>query len=96
VKIDGELKPGGTAVAEKIEVVRAPGRKVSGDGKVDEVTGACPALTLTVRGVTVMTSSTTTFTGGLCGDIERGSHIDVTGDYDGTSVEATAVAIKKK
>jgi hypothetical protein len=96
VKIDGELRPGGTAVAEKIEIERAPGRKVSGDGKVDSVDGTCPSLTINVRGVMVMTSDTTTFTGGLCGDVARGAHIDVTGDYDGTSVEATAVHIKKK
>lgn len=96
VKIDGELKPGGTAVAEKIEIERIPGRKVSGDGKVDVVSGSCPSLELTVRGVTVSTSSETTFTGGVCGDIKAGSQIDVTGDYDGTEVTATAVHIKKK
>lgn len=96
VTIDGELKPGGEAVAEKIEIRSVPGRKVSGDGKVDAVSGSCPALELTVRGVKVTTTSETTFTGGTCGDIKAGSQLDVTGDYDGTQVAATAVRIKKK
>jgi hypothetical protein len=96
VTIDGELKPGGEAVAEKIEIRGVPGRKVSGDGKVDAVGGSCPSLELTVRGVKVTTTSETTFTGGVCGDIRAGSHIDVTGDYDGTEVAATALHIKKK
>lgn len=94
VRIDGELNPGGDATAEKIDILRTPGKPVSGDGKVDEVTGTCPALTLTVRGVTVTTSSSTTFTGGTCEDIVPGSQINVTGDYDGTSVEALAVKVK--
>ena len=95
VTIDGELNPGGTATAEKIEIQRVPGRPVSGDGRVDSVAGTCPTLTLTARGVTVVTSSTTTFTGGTCADVSAGSHIDVTGDYDGTEVTATAVHIRK-
>jgi hypothetical protein len=96
VTIDGALNPGGTATAEKIEIRSIPGRKVSGDGKVDTVNGSCPSLELSVRGVTVTTSGETTFTGGACSDIKPGSQIDVTGDYDGTEVTATAVHIKKK
>lgn len=96
VTIDGELKPGGTAVAEKIEIRRVPGRKVTGDGVVGQVSGACPSLTLTVRGVKVTTSSATTFTDGVCADITTGTHIDVTGDYDGTEVVATDVRIKAR
>lgn len=96
VTIDGELRPGGTAIAEKIEIRRVPGRPVSGDGRVEAVAGACPDLTLTVRGVKVVTSSSTTFTGGACEDLRRGSQIDVTGDYDGTELTATAVAIKRR
>ena len=96
VTIDGELRPGGTAIAERIEIRGTPGRPVSGDGRVEAVAGTCPDLTLTVRGVTVVTSSSTTFTGGACEDLRRGSHIDVTGDYDGTEVTATAVAIRRR
>jgi hypothetical protein len=96
VTIDGELRPGGTAVAEKIVIHSIPGQKVSGDGKVDAVTGTCPAVSLTVRGVKVVTTDATEFTGGSCDDIAPGSHVDVTGDYDGTELAATAVHIKKR
>jgi hypothetical protein len=103
VKIDGELNPGGTATAEKIEIKSIPAgngggssKRVSGDGKVDTVAGTCPSLELSVRGVQVMTSSETTFSGGACSDVMSGSQIDVTGDYDGTKVVATALRIKKK
>jgi hypothetical protein len=96
VTIDGELRPGGTAIAEKIEIHKIPGRPVSGDGPVDTVEGTCPNLTMTVRGIVVVTDGATTFTGGECSSIGPGTHIDVTGDYDGTTVAATAVAIKKR
>jgi hypothetical protein len=97
VTIDGELKPGGTAVAEKIIIRSVPGHRVSGDGRVDSVddSTSCPALTFTVRGVSIVTSSATTFTGGECADIRRGSHVDVTGDYDGSELTATAVHVRK-
>ena len=95
VTIDGELKPGGTAVAERVEIRSTPGRRVSGDGRVDAITGDCPAVTLNVRGVNVITSGATTFTGGACADLGPGSHVDVTGDYDGTELTATSVHIKK-
>jgi hypothetical protein len=97
VTIDGELFPGGSATAEKITIQRIPGgQRVSGDGRVDVVDGSCPALTLTVRGITVVTSAETTFSGGTCEDIRERSHLDVTGDYDGTQVTATAVQIRRR
>jgi hypothetical protein len=95
VTIDGALNPGGTATAEKIEIHRVPGKPVSGDGVVGQVSGSCPSLTMFVRGVKVTTSNATTFTGGACGDIRSGTEIDVTGDYDGTEVVATDVHIKR-
>lgn len=96
VKIDGELRPGGTAVAEHIEIRRIPGRPVAGDGPVGSVTGTCPSLTMMVRGIPVVTDGTTTFTGGACSVIRPGTHIDVTGEFDGTRVTATAVAIRPR
>ena len=96
VVIDGELRPGGTAIAERIEVQQVPGRRVSGDGTVAQVSGSCPTLILSVRGVRVTTSDATTFTGGPCSAIGPGTHIDVTGDYDGTEVVASDVAIRPR
>ena len=97
VTIDGELRPGGTAVAEHIIIRSVPGNKLSGDGRVDSVdeSTSCPALTFTVRGVKIVTGAATAFTGGECADLRRGSHVDVTGDYDGTELTASAVHIRK-
>jgi len=94
VKIDGELRPGGTAIAENIELRRIPGRPVAGDGPVGSVTGTCPSLTMMVRGIAVVTDGTTAFSGGTCSSIGPGTHVDVTGEYDGTTVTATAVALR--
>lgn len=94
VKVDAEVQPDGSILAEKIEIQRIPGKPVSGDGKVDTVDGLCPTLTISVKGVTVTTSAATVFTGGTCASITPGTHIDVTGAYDGVSVTATAVAIR--
>jgi hypothetical protein len=97
VTIDGELFPGGSATAERIEVRGIPGQqRVSGDGVVGQVSGSCPTLTMSVRGVKVTTTGATTFTEGNCEDIRSGTHIDVTGDYDGSEVAATEVKIRRK
>jgi hypothetical protein len=48
-----------------------------------------------VRGIKVTTSAATDFTGGACEDIRPGTEIDVTGEYDGSEVAATAVHIKR-
>lgn len=93
VRIDGELYPGGEATAERIEILRVPGRPISGDGVVATVAGSCPTLTMTVRGVAVVTTSETVFFGGTCEQIVPGTHIDVTGEYDGTQVTAQSVTI---
>ena len=42
-----------------------------------------------------MTQTRWSFTGGACASIRAGTQIDVTGEYDGTQVAATAVAIKR-
>ena len=76
VKVDGELRPGGSAIAERIEVLQNPGRPVSGDGTVSAVTGTCPNITMMVRGIPVVTSATTTFTGGSCDSIREGTLIE--------------------
>lgn len=94
VKIDAVLSPGGEATAETIEILRTPGRPVSGDGRVSHVTGTCPEVTLNVQGVTVLVTATTVFTAGTCESLQPGSHIDVTGDYDGTQVTATEVKVR--
>lgn len=95
VKVHAETQPDGRILAERVETLRAPGRSISGDGEVSRVSGACPVLTMTVRGYPVRTSATTTFTGGTCESIRPGTKIDVTGTADDTGVDATKVEIKR-
>jgi hypothetical protein len=78
-----------------VEILRSPGKPISGDGKVDSVSGGCPTVTMMVRGYAVRTSATTTFSGGTCASIGSGTHVDVTGVADDTGVDATSVKIKK-
>ena len=94
VKVDARVQADGSIVADRVEIERVPGRPVSGDGRVDTVGGTCPSLTLSVQGVTVITSDTTVFSGADCGSIRAGTHIDVTGEYDGVIVTARSVAIR--
>jgi hypothetical protein len=96
VRIDGQLYPGGEATAERIEILRVPGRPISGDGVVATVAGSCPTLTMMVRGVAVSTTSETVFFNGTCEQIVSGTHIDVAGEYDGTQVVAQSVTILRR
>jgi hypothetical protein len=95
VKVAAETQADGSYAAMRVEIVRSPGKPVAGDGKVDSVSGACPTMTMMVRGYTVRTSATTTFSGGTCASIGAGTHVDVTGVADETGVDATSVAIKR-
>jgi hypothetical protein len=95
VKVDAETQADGSYAAMKVEILRSPGKPVSGDGRVDSVSGGCPTLTMMVRGYSVRTSATTTFTGGTCASIQPGTKIDVTGTVDDTGVDAMSVAIKR-
>ena len=96
IKIDAVTQADGSYVAERIVVEKVPGRPASGDGKVDAVSGVCPNLNISVRGVNVTTNAATVFTGGTCQTLARGAHIDVTALVDDTtgSIVATSVAIR--
>jgi hypothetical protein len=56
-------------------------------------TGTCPALAFAVNGTMIVTSSTTSFTGGTCADLTTGSHVEVTGTPRSSGVVATQVAL---
>lgn len=57
--------------------------------------GSCPALTFMVKGTTITTTSSTTFSGGSCGGIKAGASVDVTGTRQGGgSLAATEVSFK--
>jgi hypothetical protein len=48
-------------------------------GKVDSVTGSCPALTFTLQGHTVYTTADTQFMKGPCKDIQKNAEVEVRG-----------------
>jgi hypothetical protein len=58
-----------------------PAVRVTGD--VAGVSGTCPALTITVNGTTVHTSSATTFGGEGCADIKTGDSVTAAGARQG-------------
>jgi len=65
------------------------------EGTVSAITGACPALTFTVAGTTVKTTSATTFEDGPCTRIANGSRVEVKGTR-GTDTFVTATKVESK
>jgi len=72
-----------------------PGRRehVGGEGTVANLTGACPALSMVVRGTRVRTSAATEFVDGACGNLRNGTKVDVEGDTNGDGLDATRIRI---
>ena len=94
VRVEGEFETDGSLTATSIVLTDQPGgRPVAGEGTVGALRGTCPTLTMVVRGYPVMTTSTTTFSGGECVDLHSGSRISVTGDLFANSVLATEVKL---
>jgi hypothetical protein len=48
-------------------------------GAIVSMSGACPNVTLTVRGMTIVTDRSTTFTRSKCDDMRRGRSVSGTG-----------------
>lgn len=103
----GNLRPGtkvvldvetqGTgAVAERIRITDQPGRggEVEGEGTVASLKGDCPTLTMVVNGISVMTTSQTTFEDGTCSSIRPGTRIRARGTFQGGSLLASEVRIR--
>jgi len=65
-------------------------------GKIEEVSGTCPALTFTLKGYTVRTTSATEISRGPCKDLKDGREVKLTGQLEGTNrVLATRIEIGK-
>jgi hypothetical protein len=96
-KVVIEVETEGTgAVATLIRITDQPGRggEVEGEGTVGTLTGTCPALTMVVNGISVMTTSQTTFEDGTCSDIRSGTRIRAKGTFQGGSLLASEVRIR--
>jgi hypothetical protein len=103
----GNLRPGTKVVVEadsdarsvvatRIRIVDQPGRggETEGEGTVGSLKGTCPTLTMVVNGISVMTTSATTFEDGTCASIRPGTRIRARGTFQGGSLLATEVRIR--
>jgi hypothetical protein len=74
-----------------------PGPKIDFDGRVEALSGSCPALSFGLAGRSVWTSGETEFKKGPCRDIENGTEIDLEGRLmsDGR-VRAEKIEIKRR
>ena len=55
------------------------GGRVDLEGRVQDLSGSCPALTFRMGTVTVFTSSATKFDDGSCRDLSNGDSVEVKG-----------------
>jgi len=67
--------------------------RLEGEGRVSNIQGTCPELTLLIRGFMVRTNSATQFSGGRCADIRLGTEIEVRGHREGDLIIAERVRL---
>ncbi len=97
VQIEGSLQ-GSAVVAEQVKVEddaqnEPPEQEIQFTGTISGLSGACPALSMTVAGKSVASSSSTAFVNGLCGDLKNGSTVEVEGNV-GAGGKVTASQIQ--
>jgi hypothetical protein len=74
-----------------------PPEKVHVEGTVSRLSGQCPALSFTVRGVAIVTNGSTDFKKGSCRQVEHSRSVDVTGTRQASgAVLATEVQISRE
>lgn len=94
VYVKGDMKTDdGEVIAEEITVEAHPRNRPGGriEGTIATLAGTCPALTLSVRGVSVTTSASTTFDGLTCAALAVGMKVEVEGDLQGGVLAATKI-----
>lgn len=98
VHVSGDMKTDdGSVIAEKVTIEDQPGGREGGrlEGVVGTtITGTCPALTFTVKGITVTTSASTKFDNIQCSAIKAGVKVEVEGDLTGNTLAATKVELE--
>ncbi len=95
VRVRGDMQTeGGAVIAEEVEIEGHPGGRPGGriEGQIAAIGGTCPALLLTVRGVTVTTSASTSFDDIRCPALAVGRRVEVEGGLQGTTLVATKIA----
>jgi hypothetical protein len=65
-------------------------------GKIDGVSGSCPALTFSLKGYAVRMTAATTLSKGPCKDLKNGREVKLTGEVEGPNrLLATRIEIGK-
>ncbi|MEZ5290824.1 MAG: DUF5666 domain-containing protein [Vicinamibacterales bacterium] len=96
VKVKGDMQNAdGSVIAEEIDIEDQPGGKPGGrvEGRIGTLTGTCPALTMVINGVSVMTTAATRFDHVSCASLKAGVKVEVEGDIAGGSLLATKVEL---
>ena len=95
IDVSGTTQPGGSIVAKKL-TIESGATDVDLEGAVSgPVTGACPAITFMVGGVTFTTTSFTEFKKTSCAAIVTGANVKVRGVMTGAATaQATRVEIE--
>jgi len=78
VEIKGTRQSNGSVLATKVDIDE-PDLDIDLKGTVSGLGSACPSLTFTVRGTSVVTNSATRFTDGPCSAIQNGTRLEVEG-----------------
>jgi hypothetical protein len=93
----GMVQTDGSILAQQVRVAPpmvAAASMIS--GAIATVTGACPAITITIGTKVAVTSAATVFSGKGCGDLKSGVNVDIYGTVasGGTSLAASKVVVK--
>jgi hypothetical protein len=97
VRVKGDMKTDdGSVIAEEVEIEGHPEGRVGGriEGRITALGGTCPALSLTVNGIAVTTSATTTFDGLNCAALAIGTKVEVEGAVVGGALVAAKVELE--
>ena len=83
------------AQTHRVEQEGVPPARVKFEGRVSNLSGACPTVTFVADGRQVATDATTRFTQRPCSDLRNGVTAEIHGEVRGTMVQATRVEVKK-
>ncbi len=65
-------------------------------GNISDISGKCPNVRFTVDNITVVTSDSTTYSGGSCKDLDKGVNVDAAGQpASATLINAISIQILK-
>jgi hypothetical protein len=78
VEVDGQRQADGSVLATRVEI-KADNRELRVKGAVSELAGTCPAITFTVQGTKVATSSATRFDDTSCARVANSMRVEVRG-----------------